>query len=43
MKITLLSIGKTTDSYLLEGMNKYLQRIKHYIVFKTVELPELKN
>lgn len=43
MKITLLSIGKTTDSYLLEGMNKYLQRIKHYVVFKTVELPELKN
>lgn len=43
MKITLLSIGKTTDSYLLEGINKYLQRIKHYVVFKTVELPELKN
>jgi 23S rRNA (pseudouridine1915-N3)-methyltransferase len=43
MKITLLSIGKTTDGYLLEGMNKYLQRLKHYVAFKTIELPELKN
>ncbi len=43
MKITLLSIGRTTDKYLLEGIDKYLQRLKHYVVFKTVELPELKN
>lgn len=43
MKITLLTIGKTEDKYLQEGMNKYLKRLKHYIPFKLIELPELKN
>lgn len=43
MKITLLTIGKTDDKYLLEGMGKYLKRLKHYISFNLVELPELKN
>lgn len=43
MKITLLTIGKTEDKYLLEGMEKYLKRLKHYIQFKVQELPELKN
>ncbi len=43
MKITLLTIGKTNDKYLLEGMDKYLKRLKHYITFKLTELPELRN
>ena len=43
MKITFLTIGKTEDKYLLEGMEKYLKRLKHYINFKVLELPELKN
>lgn len=43
MKITFITIGKTEDKYLLEGMEKYLKRLKHYIVFKIMELPELKN
>ena len=43
MKITFLTIGKTEDKYLLEGMEKYLKRLKHYITFKVLELPELKN
>ncbi len=43
MKITLLTIGKTEDKYLVEGMEKYLKRIKHYVPFKVLELPELKN
>lgn len=43
MKITFLTIGKTEDKYLLEGMEKYLKRLKHYISFKVLELPELKN
>lgn len=43
MKITLLTIGKTEDNYLKEGMEKYLKRLKHYISFKVHELPELKN
>ena len=43
MKITLLTIGKTEDSYLKEGIEKYLRRLKHYVSFKVQELPELKN
>lgn len=43
MKITLLALGKTEDKYLLEGIEKYLKRLKHYVPFKIVELPELKN
>ena len=43
MKITLLSIGKTEDAYIKTGIDKYLSRLKHYIKFEIVELPELKN
>jgi 23S rRNA (pseudouridine1915-N3)-methyltransferase len=43
MKITLLTVGKTDDKYILEGINKYLKRLKHYIKFDTQELPELKK
>lgn len=43
MKITLIVLGKTEDKYLLEGIEKYLKRLKHYINFNIVEIPELKN
>lgn len=43
MKITLLTIGKTEDKYLNEGIDIYLKRLKHYISFKILEIPELKN
>ncbi|AFD07985.1 23S rRNA (pseudouridine(1915)-N(3))-methyltransferase RlmH [Solitalea canadensis] len=43
MKITLIQIGKTEDKYLLEGIDKYEKRLKHYINFSTVTIPALKN
>ena len=43
MKITLLVVGKTEDAYLRDGIEKYVKRLKHYIRFDSVELPELKN
>ena len=43
MKITFLVIGKTEDSYLKQGIEKYLNRLKHYIKFELIEIPELKN
>jgi 23S rRNA (pseudouridine1915-N3)-methyltransferase len=43
MKITLLVVGKTEDKYLIEGIEKYLNRLKHYIGFNLVVIPELKN
>ncbi|MBM3402686.1 MAG: 23S rRNA (pseudouridine(1915)-N(3))-methyltransferase RlmH [Bacteroidetes bacterium] len=43
MKITLLTIGKTEEKYLREGIDIYLNRLKHYITFRVLEIPELKN
>jgi 23S rRNA (pseudouridine1915-N3)-methyltransferase len=43
MRITLLTIGKTDEKFMKEGIDKYLKRLKHYISFSVVELPELKN
>lgn len=43
MKITLILTGKTTDTYIAEGMSVYLQRLKHYAAFELMVLPEVKN
>ncbi|WP_140936671.1 23S rRNA (pseudouridine(1915)-N(3))-methyltransferase RlmH [Sphingobacterium lumbrici] len=43
MRITLLCIGKTDDKYIQEGIEKYLKRLKHYISFQMVIMPDIKN
>jgi 23S rRNA (pseudouridine1915-N3)-methyltransferase len=43
MKISLIAIGKTEDKYLIEGIEKYLNRLKHYINFSLVIIPDVKN
>lgn len=43
MKISLIAVGKTEDKYLIEGIEKYLNRLKHYIGFSLNIIPELKN
>jgi 23S rRNA (pseudouridine1915-N3)-methyltransferase len=43
MKITLIAIGKTDDSYLQEGFNKYLKRLKHYIKFDVILVSDVKK
>jgi len=43
MKINLLVVGKTEDKYLIEGIEKYLSRLKHYIGFTMVVIPDVKN
>ncbi len=43
MKITLLVVGKTEDKYLLEGIEKYISRLKHYIGFNLLVISEIKN
>lgn len=35
MKILLIQIEKTTDSYLLEGVKIYTERLKNYVQFST--------
>lgn len=43
MKITLLTVGKTDKDWVRQGMEIYISRLKHYIPFSVVEIPELKN
>ena len=43
MKITLLTVGKTDVKWVQEGINLYISRLRHYIPFNIVEIPELKN
>lgn len=43
MKITLLTVGKTDKGWIREGLDIYLSRLKHYVPFQMIEIPELKN
>lgn len=38
MKITLIQVGKTSQSYLIEGISEYQNRLKHYCNFEVVTL-----
>lgn len=43
MKITFITVGKTEDAYLKEGIEKYVKRLKHYTKLELIDIPELKN
>lgn len=43
MKIILLVIGKTNKNYLIESIDEYRNRLKHYLSFQLEVIPELKN
>ncbi len=43
MKIVLLTVGKTEDAYIREGIDKFVKRLKHYTRLEITDLPELKN
>ena len=43
MRITLLVVGKTTDPRLQSLIEDYQQRLKHYIPFEFVVMPDIKN
>lgn len=43
MRITLLTVGKTDIKWVREGLETYCSRLKHYVPFELVEIPELKN
>lgn len=43
MKITLLTVGKTTNANLVTLQDEYQNRLKFYIPFEMVVIPELKN
>lgn len=43
MKITLLVIGKTDAPYLKVGIGEYVKRLKHYVNFEIVVVPDIKK
>ncbi|MDC9723035.1 MAG: 23S rRNA (pseudouridine(1915)-N(3))-methyltransferase RlmH [Urechidicola sp.] len=43
MKIKLLAIGKTDDKNLIQLIDTYQNRLKHYIKFELQLLPDIKN
>ena len=43
MKIQLLLTGKTTDARLASLIDDYQQRLKHYVPFELVVIPDIKN
>mgnify|MGYP006342589043 FL=1 len=43
MKITLLVVGKTTDSHIEALIQEYQKRLTHYLPFTLQIIPELKN
>ncbi len=43
MKITLLTVGKTDVEWVRAGMGIYVDRLRHYVNFSLVEIPELKK
>ena len=43
MKITLLVVGKTTDSHIEILVQEYQKRLSHYVPFALQVIPELKN
>ncbi len=43
MKIELWAIGKTDTAYIKEGIALYEKRLKHYVSFDSVILPDVKN
>ena len=43
MKILLLTVGKTKNQYLIQGISEYQKRLKHYIRFDILEIPNVRN
>jgi 23S rRNA (pseudouridine1915-N3)-methyltransferase len=43
MKIKLIQIGKTHQSYLVQGIETYDQRLKNYISFQAETIPAIKQ
>jgi 23S rRNA (pseudouridine1915-N3)-methyltransferase len=43
MRVTLLVIGKTDESYLRQGIEIFAKRIGHYVPFKIDVIPDIKR
>lgn len=43
MDIVLLTVGKTTTSYIRSGIDEYCKRLRRYIPFTIKSLPDIRN
>lgn len=43
MKVTLLVVGKTVNKQFIDLISDYSERLKHYIGFELLVIPDLKN
>ena len=43
MKISLLTVRKTDSGWVREGLETYASRLRRYIPFSVIEIPDLKN
>lgn len=43
MNVTMLTVGKTDVRWVGEGLDLYAGRLRHYLPFSIVEIPELKK
>lgn len=43
MNIKLTVIGKTEEKYLIEAVENYIKRLKHYVNFEIIYLPDIKG
>ena len=43
MRTTLILVGKTVNKHFVELIDDYAARVKHYMGFDIITIPELKN
>ena len=43
MDVRLVTVGKTDVKWVKEGLDLYVSRLRHYVPFSLVEIPQLKN
>lgn len=43
MKVRLITVGKTAEQYIRTGLELYAGRIRHYLPFEMVEIPDIRQ
>ena len=43
MEVKLVTVGRTDVPWVREGLDLYVSRLRHYVPFSLVEIPQLKN
>jgi len=43
LKIKLITIGKTDKKYFIQGIEEYTKRLKHYIKYESIVIPDIKK